>query len=125
MLGKARVEAPDLYKLASPITHVDANDPPFLILHGVHDPLVPFRQSLLLYKALDDAGNDVILLGIERAGHGFFMNSRLDYLDPGVITVYTSGSATSFDRGKNLADVPFGFDLVESFFRQQLVADTR
>lgn len=41
--------------LVNPITYVDANDPPFLILHGDKDPLVPICQSELLNTALSKA----------------------------------------------------------------------
>lgn len=41
-LGKTVDEAPDLYKLASPITHVSKNSPPILFMSGEHD--VPERN---------------------------------------------------------------------------------
>lgn len=41
--------------LASPITYVDKNDPPFLIFHGDKDNVVPHCQSELLYDALQKA----------------------------------------------------------------------
>lgn len=33
---------------ANPITYVDAEDPPFLLIHGDSDPVVPYRQSEVL-----------------------------------------------------------------------------
>lgn len=41
---------------ANPITYVTAEDPPFLILHGDADPLVPINQSDELHKALRATG---------------------------------------------------------------------
>jgi hypothetical protein len=41
---------------ANPLTYVDASDPPFLIMHGDHDQLVPLGQSVILAKALIDTG---------------------------------------------------------------------
>lgn len=42
--------------MADPVTYVDPNDPPFLILHGDADPLVPHCESEILYNALQSAG---------------------------------------------------------------------
>lgn len=49
-------EAPDLYRLASPITHVDANDPPTLVIQGTIDTIVPTSQSDLLVEWLRSLG---------------------------------------------------------------------
>jgi acetyl esterase/lipase len=57
-------------KAASPITYVTADDPPFLIMQGTHDPLVNAEQSRWLYDALKKAGVDAELEMIEGAGHG-------------------------------------------------------
>lgn len=42
--------------LANPITYVDPTDPPFLIVHGDADQLVPYCESEVLYSALQSAG---------------------------------------------------------------------
>lgn len=55
---------------ANPITFVTRNAPPFLILHGDQDPLVPVNQSELLYDALKRAGVNVTFHKIVGAGHG-------------------------------------------------------
>ncbi len=54
--GKAYEEAAELYKLASPITHLDKGDPPTLILHGTIDELVPIEQADMLAKRLKELG---------------------------------------------------------------------
>ncbi|MEQ9438918.1 MAG: alpha/beta hydrolase [Cyclobacteriaceae bacterium] len=56
--------------LANPITYIDAHDPPFLILHGDADPLVPHCQSELLYKALQQRGVESELIIVPGAKHG-------------------------------------------------------
>jgi acetyl esterase/lipase len=43
-------------KAANPITYITPDDPPFLIVHGTADPLVPPRQSEFLQVALKHAG---------------------------------------------------------------------
>lgn len=42
-LGGTRNELPDVYKQASPVTFVTADDPPFFFFHGEKDLLVPRR----------------------------------------------------------------------------------
>lgn len=65
------VDCQELAALASPETHVSADDPPFLIMHGDQDRNVPLRQSKLLYDALKEAGVDATFVTIPGAGHGF------------------------------------------------------
>jgi acetyl esterase/lipase len=56
---------------ASPVTHVTADAPPFLLVHGTADWLVPYVQSERLAAALTDAGVPVRLVAVEGAGHIF------------------------------------------------------
>jgi len=55
-IGHSWEEAPELYRQASPITYLDKNDPPTLILQGTSDNLVPARQSDTLKAKLDSLG---------------------------------------------------------------------
>ncbi len=52
------------------ITYATPDDPPFLIVHGDRDPLVPHGQSVLLEAALRVAGVEVTLHTVRGAGHG-------------------------------------------------------
>ena len=54
--GKTFDDAPELYRLASPITHVTKDDPPTLILHGSIDATVPIDQAVLLVEKLKETG---------------------------------------------------------------------
>lgn len=54
---------------ASPVTHVDASDPPFFIAHGELDSTVPFQQSVRLRDALQLAGVPVGFLSNPTGGH--------------------------------------------------------
>ncbi|MFG0296823.1 MAG: alpha/beta hydrolase fold domain-containing protein [Maioricimonas sp. JB045] len=45
LIGDRPENVPELARLASPVFHVDRNDPPLLILHGDQDPQVPINQS--------------------------------------------------------------------------------
>ncbi len=55
-IGRSYEEVPDLYADASPVTYLDSNDPPTLILHGTSDRLVPVSQSENLKARLDSLG---------------------------------------------------------------------
>lgn len=57
--------------LASPVTHVTPDDPPFLILHGDADPVVPIAQSEALFAQLQAAGVPVQFVRVQHAGHSF------------------------------------------------------
>ena len=55
---------------ASPVTHVSKESPPFLIMHGDKDMMVPVAQSQLLADALKRAGVEVTLKILPGARHG-------------------------------------------------------
>jgi len=54
---------------ASPITHVTPNDPPFLLIHGDRDELVPVEQSQLMYDRLVQTNVPAQLVIVKNAGH--------------------------------------------------------
>ncbi|MFF3504378.1 alpha/beta hydrolase fold domain-containing protein [Streptomyces sp. NPDC003247] len=56
---------------ASPITHVTADAPPFLLVHGTADWLVPYAQSEALAAALTASGVPARLVPVDGAGHIF------------------------------------------------------
>lgn len=68
-LGGTLEEIPAQYDLASPLTHVAAGAPPFLLIHGTVDDIVLEEQSVQMRDALAASGNDVRLLSIPGAGH--------------------------------------------------------
>lgn len=53
-----------------PVTRVHAGAPPFLILQGTEDLLVPVAHARTLSDRLTAAGVPVTLLLVEHAGHG-------------------------------------------------------
>ncbi len=59
-----------LCALANPVNFISADDPAFLIGHGLHDSSVPLRQSTRLADALADIGHPSVLLVAAAAGHG-------------------------------------------------------
>jgi acetyl esterase/lipase len=62
---------PSLAASASPVTHVTADDPPILMIHGDKDVVVPYNQSEILAEALRLSGNACALVKVLNAGHGF------------------------------------------------------
>jgi acetyl esterase/lipase len=63
---------------ASPITHVTPEAPPFLLVHGTADWLVPYAQSEQLHAALTGAGVDCRLEPVEGAQHIFDGHDDVD-----------------------------------------------
>lgn len=70
LFGAPPSTLPDVVRAASPVTHVSAGDPPFLIAHGTTDRLVPLAQSRALHDRLGKAGIASTLRVMEGAGHG-------------------------------------------------------
>ena len=57
-------------RTANPINYVSKSDPPFLIVHGTNDPLVPISQSKLLDAALARVKVSSTLVTVNGGGHG-------------------------------------------------------
>ena len=55
-IGGPPSEFPERYKMLSPVTHVNADSPPTLTVHGEADRIVPVAQAVALDKALTEAG---------------------------------------------------------------------
>ncbi|MBZ5586394.1 MAG: alpha/beta hydrolase [Acidobacteriia bacterium] len=80
LLGCNLDACPEKVKAANPITYVSRDDPPFLILHGTADCLVPHSQSQRLYDALRAAGDKADLHLLPGVGHADqrFMTSETE-----------------------------------------------
>lgn len=71
MMGAKRADAPELFRQASPLSHLDKNDPPILIIHGSADETVPPDHSTIFAAALQKAGVKHELIIVDGARHGF------------------------------------------------------
>jgi acetyl esterase/lipase len=71
-LGAKYDESPGRYEEASPITHVDATDPPTILFHGTEDRVAPYRQAERFHDELANAGVPVSLAAADGVGHGYF-----------------------------------------------------
>jgi dipeptidyl aminopeptidase/acylaminoacyl peptidase len=70
LLGVESVaEAAEAARAASPVTHVHAGAPPFLLVHGENDGLVPSHHSRTLHRLLRAQGVDATLLLVPGANH--------------------------------------------------------
>lgn len=84
LLGGQPEDKPALARLASPVFHVDASDPPLLLMHGDQDPQMPINQAHELEGAYEKQGLPVVLKVIHGAGHGgpsFTNAASLDLID--------------------------------------------
>jgi acetyl esterase/lipase len=71
LIGGPVKEKRDAALKASPVTYVTTQPlPPFLIVHGDKDTVVPITQSERLFNVLRDAKGNVHLHCIKGAGHG-------------------------------------------------------
>jgi len=80
LLGTEPEKNIELAKLASPVFHVDKNDPPILIFHGEQDPQMPISQSHELAGAYKKYNLDVLFDVVYGAAHGgdlFYSSDRL------------------------------------------------
>jgi acetyl esterase/lipase len=80
LIGGNIQDNPEKCAKANPITYVTKDDPPFLIIHGDKDPLVPHHQSELLEAALKKAGVPVIFYTVKGGGHGGFKDPNVPRL---------------------------------------------
>lgn len=60
----------EVLRAASPTTYASADDPPFLLVHGDRDGVVPITQSLAMTLRLNDAGGSAEFVVVHNAEHG-------------------------------------------------------
>ncbi|HEY0370412.1 MAG TPA: prolyl oligopeptidase family serine peptidase, partial [Thermoanaerobaculia bacterium] len=70
LMGCPIQECKEKTATANPITYVTPDDPPFLIMHGMLDCLVPYKQSVILHEALQASGVNSRLVLIPSGQHG-------------------------------------------------------
>ena len=68
----------DKIRSVSPVTYIDAKDPPFLLIHGEEDKTVPVAQSHLGEAALKAAGVPVQAIYIPHVDHSFIGRSAAE-----------------------------------------------
>ncbi|MGE5598468.1 MAG: alpha/beta hydrolase fold domain-containing protein, partial [Bacteroidota bacterium] len=68
----------DRARALSPVAHVTAESPPFLLIHGAIDRIVPPSSSTRMAAALTRAGVPVELVAVSHADHGLFALGRIE-----------------------------------------------
>ncbi len=66
------------YAPASPVTYIDPKDPPFLLIHGEGDKVVPVAQSRLAEAQLRAAGVPVESIYIPGVDHSFVGSTAVE-----------------------------------------------
>lgn len=74
LIGARLKDRPDLFRRASPICYVRDGKkyPPFLIMHGTEDKVVPINQSQLLMEKLKESGVKYKYVEMPGVRHGWF-----------------------------------------------------
>jgi acetyl esterase/lipase len=83
LLGALPENAKALAELASPVNHIDRNDPPLLLFHGDQDPQMPINQAHELQGAYEKGRLDVqfdVVHGAAHGGDAFFLPEHVDRL---------------------------------------------
>lgn len=91
LLGGQPDKKKELARLASPVSHIDGQDPPLLLIHGDQDPQMPINQAHELngkYKQQNLSVEFEVVHGGAHGGKVFFENKMVDrvaeYLTTGV-----------------------------------------
>jgi acetyl esterase/lipase len=71
LLGCAETCPDDKIRSVSPVSYIDSQDPPFLLIHGEEDKVVPVAQSRIGEVALRKAGVSVESIYIAGVDHSF------------------------------------------------------
>jgi acetyl esterase/lipase len=71
VVGVNAADDPGAYRAMSPVYAVRPGAPPFLVVHGTVDNLVPVEQARRLVAALRDIGTDVTYVELAGAPHAF------------------------------------------------------
>lgn len=81
LLGGLVSEKPELAALASPVTHASKSSPPFLIIHGDADDVVPVAEGKAMHAALRKVGAEstlLILPGVKHHPYGPEMSTAME-----------------------------------------------
>ena len=82
LFGRTFRERPEIWKQASPIAHVHTGVPPFLIIQGEKDTLVPMAHAERLGEALRRIAQPVELIRVKNADHVFRAVSAKQPMEP-------------------------------------------
>ncbi|MHC4880551.1 MAG: alpha/beta hydrolase fold domain-containing protein [Planctomycetota bacterium] len=81
LLGGQPINRPELARQASPVAHLDKNDPPLLLIHGDQDPQMPINQAHELhggYLRLKRPVEFDVIYGAAHGGEAFYAPKVLE-----------------------------------------------
>jgi acetyl esterase/lipase len=81
LFGGPLAQRQELRRLASPLCHVHAGAPPFLLVHGTADETVGYQHAVRLAEALRSVGGDVSLHTIPGGHHNLLPDGELPWSD--------------------------------------------
>jgi acetyl esterase/lipase len=87
IIKQTKSENPELYRLMSPLTHINEDAPPFLLVHGDKDSLTSLGEAQYFASELDAISKQTVdFAEIPGAQHAFdiFSSLRSDYVMLGV-----------------------------------------
>jgi acetyl esterase/lipase len=115
LLGCPIRSCPDRVAEANPVTYVDQDTPPVLILHGTDDLVVPHHQSELLLEALRAACRPASLISLSGGDHGSWEPWFDGRMNPRDMAVWKTTGCEAWQDG----DAPDS-DVVVDFLRQTI-----
>lgn len=80
----------EFIKSVSPISYVTKNSPPIFIIHGNVDPIVPYQQSVDLYKKLQELGVKSEFITVQGGGHGKFDKEKNEEINTSIFQFLSS-----------------------------------
>ncbi|MFZ2281936.1 MAG: alpha/beta hydrolase [Prosthecobacter sp.] len=76
LLGGSIEKKIDLAADASPVYHISRALPPFLIIHGQRDRIIPVEHSEWFFRTLEETGVEAQLIVVPDKGHWFRLNNE-------------------------------------------------
>ena len=80
----------EFIKSVSPISYLTKNSPPIFIVHGNVDPIVPYQQSVDLYKKLQELGVKSEFITVQGGGHGKFNKEKNEEINTSIFQFLSS-----------------------------------
>lgn len=94
ILGGLVTEKKETAVLLSPVSHLKADSPPTLLLHGTDDTILPYVHSEYFLELAKQKKADVQLLTVEKGGHSF--NGKA--ITPSMTDINEKAAAFIIDR---------------------------
>lgn len=85
LVAQDAAQAPELIKQVTPLSHVDAKDPPVMVMHGTADTTVDVRDSEVMFEALKKVSPEHKLVIVPGAPHTFHLQPKQQDLRPVVL----------------------------------------